>query len=308
MTVLLRRLQKPWFVYRPTQIVRRLAAAFEDRAGYEPLRTSWGAAIVADPTRTIGRAIAATGVYEIGVSEVIARLLDAGDTCIDAGANVGYMTVLAATAVGSAGVVRSFEPHPDLFRILQRNARGLAAGPSPATCVLNEMALGGVDGTASLVVPDEFAENDGTSFVSNVAGNQPGQAIDIKVARLDGVVGTDARVRLLKMDVEGFESQVLKGASELLERGQITNILYEDHRPELSGLSSLLADYGFAVMAVRWRMRGPIVLPLSEAPPPSQFEPQNFLATLDPDDVRRRCAPRGWRVLKDGLGLAALPR
>ncbi len=47
------------------------------------------------------------------MSEVLARLIDPGDTVVDAGANVGYMTVLAAAAAGPTGRVVAFEPHPE---------------------------------------------------------------------------------------------------------------------------------------------------------------------------------------------------
>ena len=52
----LKRLAKPWFVYRPAQLIRRAMTELRPPVrGYTPLRTSWGVPIVADPTRAIGR-------------------------------------------------------------------------------------------------------------------------------------------------------------------------------------------------------------------------------------------------------------
>jgi hypothetical protein len=69
---LLQRLWKPWFVYRPTQLLRRVWAEWCCRPrGPLPLRTSWGAEIVADPRRTIGWSILTTGIYDLAVSEVL---------------------------------------------------------------------------------------------------------------------------------------------------------------------------------------------------------------------------------------------
>src|SRR5207249_9878145 len=89
--------------------------------GYQPIQTSWGVQMRADPTKMIGRSILTTGIYVIAVSEVLARLIRPGDTVIDAGANIGYMTLLAAVAAGPSGTVLSFEPHPELFGVLRDN-------------------------------------------------------------------------------------------------------------------------------------------------------------------------------------------
>ena len=78
--------------------------------------------MIVDPTRAIGRSIVTTGLFDLAVSELLARLIDPGDIVVDAGANVGYMTVLAATAAGRSGRVLAFEPHPELFAVLCQNA------------------------------------------------------------------------------------------------------------------------------------------------------------------------------------------
>src|SRR5512138_2207904 len=119
----LNRLWRPWYVYQPAQLLRRAAAALprSSSPGYVPLATSWGGRIVADPGRAIGRSLLTTRVFDLAVSEAMARLISPGDTVIDAGANVGYMTVLAAMAAGAKGRVLAFEPHSELFAILQAN-------------------------------------------------------------------------------------------------------------------------------------------------------------------------------------------
>src|SRR5438876_809414 len=110
-----RRLWKPWFVWRPMQVLRRARLALSSpRPGYQLIPTSWGGFIWTDPTKVIGRSILTTGIYDLAVSEVLARLIKPGDTVIDAGANIGYMTMLASFAAGPNGKVLSFEPHPDL--------------------------------------------------------------------------------------------------------------------------------------------------------------------------------------------------
>src|SRR5207253_2638751 len=94
-------LWKPWYVCRPVQVPLRIVRALRrPRTGFQRLQVTWGASLLADPTKTIGRSIRTTGIYDIGVSELLARLIRPGDTTIDVGANVGYMTLLMGALAG----------------------------------------------------------------------------------------------------------------------------------------------------------------------------------------------------------------
>ena len=131
--MILGRLWKPWFVYRPSQILRRLRPPALDRSSqYPAIETAWGLQIHAHPSRAIGHCLLTTGVFDLAVSEVLVRLIDgrrpgraplqvvlgsartaprpdgAGPLVVDAGANIGYMTVLMAAAAGPRGRVLSF--------------------------------------------------------------------------------------------------------------------------------------------------------------------------------------------------------
>ena len=99
--------------------------------------------MIADPAKMIGRSLFTTGIYDIAVSEVLARLIaPAGDTVVDAGANVGYMTLLAGVAAGSSGRVLSWEPHPELVSVLQSNVAALNARGGAADITIRNAALG----------------------------------------------------------------------------------------------------------------------------------------------------------------------
>jgi hypothetical protein len=125
-------LWKPWYVYRPQQLLRRATTLFEQPASdYVPLGAAWGITMLASPTEHLGQCLRATGIYDIGVSEVLFRLIRAGDLFVDAGANLGYMTLLGGVACSPSGQVIAFEPNPQLFSLLRQNvdsARGRVAG------------------------------------------------------------------------------------------------------------------------------------------------------------------------------------
>ena len=291
-----RRIWKPWFVYRPIQLLKRVAlpAAIP---GYQPLSTSWGVPVLADPTKAIGQSIRTTGIYDLVVSESLARLVDPGDTAIDAGANVGYMSLLASVAAGPAGRVISFEPHPELFNILQRNVAATAGRFRIASIELHNVALGDSPGTAELVLPEDFSANDGVSQIASspIFGVR---SIPVSVVALDDMLG-DSFAGVLKLDVEGFEIHVLRGAMRALESRRIRHIVFEDHDVANSEVVRLLQTLGYRVFSIGWTMRGLALSPVESGTLATAYEAPNFIASIDPDSVVQRCAPRGWRVLRN---------
>ena len=292
---MLQRLWKPWFVYRPSQLVRRVLATSRPRPrGDTPLRASWGADLIADPTRTIGYSILTTGLHDLAVSEALFRLISPGDTVVDAGANVGYMTVLAAVAAGPGSRVLAFEPHPELFAVLERNVADARRHWSAARVDTYRAALGARAGLAALHVPPDFETNDGLARIEP-GSNQ--QSLTVAVATLDEVLG-DAPVGVLKLDVEGFEPQVLEGAAHALEARRIKHIIYEDHSPADSAVAPILAAAGYRLFSLGWSMRGPRVEPIAAGALAARYEAPNFIATLAADELLTRCGPKGWLALR----------
>jgi len=297
---LLHRLLKPWFAYQPTQLIRRMIAGIlPPSPGYVPIQTSWGIRIIADPTRVIGRSILTTGVFDIAVSEALARLISPGDTVVDAGANIGYMTLLASMAAGPGGRVLSFEPHPDLFRIMERNVAAVRQEHSIARTELHQSALGEHPGSAELHLPPHFESNDGVASMGPAA--EPGsQSVMVRVDTLDGVLGDDPAA-LLKLDVEGFEPQVLRGSARTLAARRIRHIVFEEHSIAGSDVVRILTAAGYRIFSLGWSMRGPQVQPVEAGSLATWYEAPSFIGTLEPAEVLARCQPRGWLVLSNRL-------
>jgi FkbM family methyltransferase len=278
------------------QLVRRTTASIlAPPRGYTPLRTSWGVPIIADPRRTIGHSILTTGLFDIAVSEALARLISPGDTVVDAGANVGYMTVLAGVAAGPGGRVLSFEPHPELFATLQQNVAAVRRQLNTAHVETHQAALGEQVGTAELQWPVDFELNDGIARIAS-APSQDGRNVTVRVVSLDDVLGrTFATV--LKLDVEGFEPQVLRGSARALTERRVRHIVFEDHAIADSETVRALREAGYRLLSLGWSMRGPDVRPVEVGSLATAYEAPNFIATLAPDEVLTRCRARGWWVL-----------
>ena len=145
----------------------------------------------------------------------LALVLEPGDTFLDIGANVGWVTEKASWLVGSRGEVHSFEPSPSTVCYLRRRVSSLGL----KNVIVNQFALGKTPGVAVL---HEFSENfGGSSSLALGANTAPGQHLaaetPIEIQTLDAYVKSRAidNIRMMKIDVQGAEMQVLQGASEL---------------------------------------------------------------------------------------------
>jgi FkbM family methyltransferase len=238
------------------------------------------------------------GVYDLVVSETIWRLLDPGETAVDAGAHIGYMTALMAAKAGPTGTVFCFEPHPDNFLDLSNNIAGWL-GNITAKVIPMPVALSSRRGSGQLEAPPAFATNRGISRLSaeGATGNSSGTSVTVD--RLDHVLPDSPQVGVLKIDVEGHEVEVLHGAEGLLQKRKVRDIVFE----ELSGsfkspVAELLTSRGFAVIRLARSFAGPLLLHSDEAGFVAPYLPPSFLATLEPERARSRLSPRGWNVLR----------
>lgn len=161
------------------------------------------------------------GVMEPGLTRLFKRLVRPGMVVVDAGANVGLYTLLAARLLEYNGRVHSFEPTPSTFALLQENIQ--ANGFLESGCAgLHPVALADTEGTASLAV---FAGNCGHNTLCWT--NELAQSVTVPVSRLDTVLEAESRVDIVKIDVEGAEPGVLRGMARIIEKNPGIRILLE---------------------------------------------------------------------------------
>jgi FkbM family methyltransferase len=293
---------KPWFVFRPQQIVRRaLSCVRAPSPGYRKLPTSWGATILADPTKTIGHSIWTTGLFDLNVSETLCRLIRAGDVVVDAGANIGYMSVLAAALASHSGRVTSFEPNEELFDVLEKNL--ITASRYCRDVRARRCALGAEPGKVQLVIPSQMTTNDGLSYVGTPQ-TAADRCVEVEQVTLDDELrGTG--VGLLKIDVEGAEPGVLRGASTLLRERRIRDIVFEDHHGAGSETCEILHGFGYRIFSLGRTLRGLKLAPLGETAAYEEYEAPSYVATIDEARLRAACDTRGWRSLRRIAGVNA---
>jgi len=259
------------------------------------VRLPWGSDITVDPAEDIGRNVLSLGLYELEVCEAIFRLLDKGERGVDVGANIGIMTSAMARAAGPHGNVTAFEPSSRVFRALEAN-RDLWDRHKHAAVEINSTALSSHAGTAVLFVP-RTTSNRGLSTLSMRDGLPPSDTANVNLARLDEVVlDKSPKIALMKIDVEGHESEVLAGSARLLERRAIRDIIFEDWHSFPSASHALLSENGYTIFRLSRDFWRPALLP-PETPPNTSMA-SSFLATAEPDRARERFATRGWKSLR----------
>ncbi len=290
---------RPYYWYRPSQLAIRLRTKASPDGSPRLLRTAWGSHLYCWPD-PLGNAIARTGIYDLIVAETLARLADPGETVLDAGANVGVMSNLLAHAVGPAGRVVSFEPHPLIFETLKRNVSRWRSIDGLEQIDIRQAALSSSTGVLPLAIdPDVFAHNKGTASLERP---DPRHATDVDTVRLADEF-TDP-IGVLKLDVERHELAALQGAEPLLSGGLIRDILFEEHEPPPTSVTALLQGHGYTVLGVRQGPIGPLLSTPADAYEKQLWDPPALLATIDPARVQRRLKRRGWVCLTGQLRAA----
>jgi FkbM family methyltransferase len=148
------------------------------------------------------------GNWENAEVDFMLSWLRPGDGVIDAGANIGVFTLQAARAVGPAGKVYAFEPMRSTFDMLARSVR--ANGFDQRCAIFNE-GLGASEGSGSFHL-SSHATNPGSSYIS-----EGSDGARIRIRPLDSME-YERPIRFIKMDVEGFEPHILRGAAATLAR------------------------------------------------------------------------------------------
>ena len=162
-----------------------------------------------DPVNDDGveRSLYYTGSYEAGTLAFIKNNLKKGNCFVDVGANIGLMSIVASKVVGSQGKIYSFEPHPNTVKILRFNVNL----NSIKNIEVFEKGVGSKSEVAKIY--DRWDVNRGGASLLSSSSNQ--KSHDIQIVSLDEVF-ENIEIDMLKIDIEGFELEALKGAEKIL--------------------------------------------------------------------------------------------
>ncbi len=185
--------------------------------------------------------------FEKEETDYLTSILHEGDIFIDIGANIGLFSLMASKAVGSKGLVISFEPTPNTFSRLSENVK------------LNDFKNINVRNIGLSNVKDEltfYISKNGYDAWNSFAPSQDNKleiAIKVPVSTLDiELINVEkSKIKLVKIDVEGWEKFVLNGGRDfLLNFNPIVMIEFTEENTFNAGypvhdIYKIMQDFGF---------------------------------------------------------------
>lgn len=153
------------------------------------------------------------GLHEYADMSFVMHLLRAGDLFVDVGANIGSYTVLASGACGAKTV--AIEPDPITVKHLERN---IAENNLENFVMIRQMAVGNSSGSVAFTY--------GKDTTNQVAKPDELNVQSVPISRLDEILH-GLKPTLIKLDIEGYEAEALRGAKRTLENNSLIALLVE---------------------------------------------------------------------------------
>jgi FkbM family methyltransferase len=164
------------------------------------------------------------GRYEEFLTQSIFQTFADRGVFVDVGANVGYFSRRVARQFRKARVF-AIEPNPRIYPLLEKNLSGCP------NCELLQAGLGAKDASLDFYHGEESCVG---SFVQEYTSHHPANKArgeiatsKVRVVTGDAALSQAGIIDVMKIDVEGYESKVLKGMANLLGKGAIKTIFFE---------------------------------------------------------------------------------
>jgi FkbM family methyltransferase len=190
-----------WFVITSARQSRPVVAVHGQKMGLHP----------SDPG--LSRELATYGIHEPTATELLRGFIHEGMKVVDLGANIGYYALLEAQLVGQQGQVLAIEPALENYELLLYNielnrVKNIQMAPP--------CAIGSTDTVGKLYIGGSANWH---SLMPNLLGGDPSAYVEVPLRTLDSLVKevNFPRVDLLRMDIEGYEVEAVKGMWHTLE-------------------------------------------------------------------------------------------
>lgn len=217
-------LERAWNDHWPLETgknwIQQLEPAMRRAGILRPVRLQVepGVSFFLDPRDLVPVTILRTGEWQPEVWESLSPSLSPGAVFLDVGAHIGYFSMKAAVRVGAAGRVVSFEPNPETLKLLRDNV----AANKDTNVIVEPIAC--TDSEQTLTLYAAPISNTGASSLArenaSISVDQAPRPYTVRGRPIDDVVRelNLPRVDAVKIDVEGAEVMVLRGAAATLKR------------------------------------------------------------------------------------------
>lgn len=193
--------------------------------------------------------------YEPVTMKILKKYLKPGDTFVDVGASIGYVSAVAASLVRKNGQVHCFEPSPRDFERLKE----LPQRNPGFQIFVNPYALGEEEGEAALDISNLHWIGWNTMVPGFMRKNAWGETKTVSVMRLDDYLleRPVQNISLIKIDTEGYEFNVLKGLQRFFEVSSNRPVIFCEVTPRVHALlgtsleemSSWMKSFGYRALS-----------------------------------------------------------
>jgi FkbM family methyltransferase len=228
----------------------------------------------------VGGSLQRYGEFSLFEQKIFETFIRTGNLVVEVGANIGAHTIFLSRLVGESGQIHAFEPQRLVFQALCAN---LAINQC-TNVYAQQLAVGDHNGIVHVPAVDPSIRNNfgGISLV-NVSAGEP-----VVIMPLDDL--DLPACHALKVDVEGMEVQVLKGATRTIDRYRPIMYVENDRQENSGALLQLILDSGYEIY---WHL-------------PILFNPNNFAGEAEdifPNivSVNILCVPSEARIAVHGL-------
>jgi FkbM family methyltransferase len=189
--------------------------------------------------------------FEPEVRQEVERIASRGVNVIDIGANIGYYSILASRLIGPEKRVISFEPQATMVNKLRRNIEANAL----RNVEVFQYALADKSGTATFNLPPEGVEAFGSMHANGRF--EVARTVEVEMHRLDDVLETlgNPKIGLVKMDAEGAELLILRGAAKLLASPDKPDLIFEANEVNCKPFGYCVFDILQYVHSFGYRLR-----------------------------------------------------
>ena len=206
----------------------------------------------------IGRKLALSGIHEEVSSNQLKKELEPGMNVLEIGANIGYYVILAAKEIGSEGRILAFEPSSVNIAMLQKN---IELSSLENIVHVEHSAVGETSGEAELFMMEKA--NTSSLIRRSDSGLTQIDSEMVRVVSIDDYLGEhEFDFDWFRMDVEGYEFEIVRGMKESIAKSNPKGCFIEVHSslfPALGHTTSefleLINSVGFNLNVARWRGR-----------------------------------------------------